>query len=246
MDSDKKYLPYLLELRKRAMQCFIVFFIVLSPLLFFSRELYTSVAQPILKSLPAGAMLICTQVMAPFTIPLKLSFFMSFAIIIPFILFHIWNFVAPALYPNEKQLCRTILLFSTSLFYSGIFFAHFIVLPMALHFLMHIAPQNVNVMTDITYYLDFILTLYFAFGMAFQVPIITFVLCRQGLISIDTLQKHRPFIIVGAFVVGMLLTPPDVISQILLAIPLWALFEIGFWMAKRHLLKSGKSIYKTT
>lgn len=222
-----KNLPHLLELRQRVIRCILGFFIVFIPLLYFSSELYTLTAQPILKALPQGGMLIATQVVTPFTVPIKLALFTTLIMVIPYILYHCWAFVAPGLYPNEKRTVLPILLISTCLFYSGIAFAHFIVCPLALNFFSHIAPRGVTVMTDMTHYLDFVLVVYFAFGAAFQVPIITYLLCRIGITSVQTLKKHRPYIIVGAFIVGMLLTPPDVISQILLAVPLLGLFEGG-------------------
>jgi sec-independent protein translocase protein TatC len=208
-----------------------VYCVALAPLLYFSSELYTFIAQPLLNTLPLGSHLVATQVVTPFTIPLKLALFTSLILIVPFILFHGWAFVAPGLYRHEKKMVQPLLWTSTVLFYLGIGFAHAVVLPMALGFFSHIAPKGVIVMTDITHYLDFILTLYFAFGAAFQVPIITFVLIRTNIVSIEQIKKNRPFVIVGAFIIGMLLTPPDVVSQILLALPLLALFEGGLLLA---------------
>jgi len=153
-------------------------------------------------------------------------------LLIPYVLYHCWAFVKPGLYPTEKRAIFPILFLSTALFYGGMAFAHFIVCPLALTFFSHLAPQGVTIMTDMSDYLNFILVLYFAFGGAFQVPIITFLLIRSGLTSVETLKKQRPYIIVAAFVIGMLLTPPDVISQILLAVPLLGLFEGGLWLAK--------------
>lgn len=231
-EPTAKYLPHLIELRQRLLRCLVVLGIVLIPFLIFSRELYTLIAQPILRTLPLGGMLIATQVVTPFTAPMKLAFFCTLILLIPYILYQIWAFVAPGLYPHEKKLVRPILLISTALFYVGMAFAHGIICPMTLLFFMQVAPQGVTVMTDISYYLDFILVLYLAFGAAFQVPIVTFLLLKAKVVSIDTLKQHRPYIIVGAFVIGMLLTPPDVVSQILLAIPLLALFEGGLLLAK--------------
>lgn len=225
-------LSHFIELRKRLIHCVIAYGMVLIPLLYFSRELYTLVAQPILKTLPQGGLLVATQVITPFTTPIKLSLFVSLIFIIPVLLYHAWAFVAPGLYRHEKRLLLPTLCCSTLLFYAGIAFAHFLALPLALGFFMTIAPEGVTVMTDITHYLDFVFVIYFAFGSAFQVPIITFILIQTGITSIETLEKKRSFIIVGAFVVGMLLTPPDVVSQILLAIPLLLLFEGGLLLAK--------------
>ncbi len=241
MDNLEKYLPHFIELRQRLIRCFFAYALILTPLLIFSSELYTLLAQPILRSLPKGGMLIATEVITPFTAPLKLALFTSLVLAIPYILFQIWRFVAPGLYPNEKRMIYPIVLLSALLFYLGMLFAHFLVLPMALGFFMHVAPQGVTVMTDMTHYMDFVLVLYFAFGASFQVPIVTFILIRTGITSIDDLKKHRPYIIVGAFVIGMLLTPPDVVSQILLAVPLLGLFEGGVLLAKCFPSKSIKT-----
>jgi sec-independent protein translocase protein TatC len=232
VDNVDKYLPHLIELRTRIMRCLLAYVIVVIPLIVFSSELFSLVAQPILSSLPTNGLLIATQVVTPFTAPIKLALFTTTIFLIPFFLYQIWSFVKPGLYPNEKRTILPLLLLSTSLFYIGMAFSHFVVCPLALNFFMQIAPKGVTVMTDITHYLDFILVLYFAFGVSFQVPIITFMLIRIGITSVEALKKQRPYIIVGAFVIGMLLTPPDVVSQCLLAIPLLGLFESGLLMAK--------------
>lgn len=232
LDNTDKYLPHLLELRQRILRCVIAFLIILVPLIIYSSELYSLVAYPILKTLPAGSMLIATQVVTPFTAPIKLAVFTSITLLLPYLLYQAWAFVAPGLYPNEKRTILPVLLMSISLFYLGMAFSHFLVCPLALSFFMQIAPKGVTVMTDMSDYLNFVLVLYFAFGAAFQVPIITYLLVRIGITSIDSLKQHRPYIIVGAFVIGMLLTPPDVVSQILLAIPLLGLFEGGLLLAK--------------
>lgn len=242
MDPFQKFVPHLIELRQRLIRCVLAYAAVLCPLLFYSRELYTLVAQPILNTLPQGSMLVATEVITPFTTPLKLSLFTSLVILIPLLLYHAWAFVAPGLYPHEKRAVRPILFFSTLLFYLGIAFAHFLVLPMALSFFMQIAPKGVTVMTDITHYLDFVFVIYLAFGAAFQVPIITFILIQTGIASIEGLEKHRAHIIVAAFIIGMLLTPPDVISQILLALPLLALFESGLFLAKWRRQSQSKAL----
>jgi sec-independent protein translocase protein TatC len=232
VSTVEKFLPHLLELRQRLVRCALVFVIVLLPLLFFSSEIYTLVATPILSSLPQGSLLIATHVVTPFTVPLKLAFFVTFVILIPYILFQAWAFVAPGLYPQEKRVTLPLLCMSIGLFYVGMLFAHFLVLPMAIQFFAHIAPEGVTVMTDMTHYLDFVLVLYISFGLSFQVPIITFLLIRVGITSVAALKQQRPYIIVAAFIIGMLLTPPDVVSQIMLAIPLLGLFESGLLMAK--------------
>ncbi len=232
MDNLEKFMPHLIELRQRLIRCFIAYGLVLTPLIIFSSELYSLLAQPILQTLPSGGMLIATQVVTPFTVPLKLALFTALVLLIPYILYQIWRFVAPGLYPNEKRMVFPIAFMSATLFYLGMLFAHCFVLPMALSFFMHVAPKGVTVMTDMTHYMDFVLTLYFAFGASFQVPIVTFVLIRTGVTSIEGLKKQRPYIIVAAFVIGMLLTPPDVVSQIMLAVPLLGLFEGGVLLAR--------------
>lgn len=225
------YLPHWLELRKRLIYCFGLFIIIFIALLLWAAPLYTWVAQPLLKTLPSST-LIATQVTTPFLIPFKLAAFCALLVTIPFILYHLWRFITPALYLQEKSIFQVVLWSSVSLFYSGIIFAHFIVLPLALKFFIQVAPHGVVVMTDIRYYFDFILVIYLAFAFAFQVPIVTFLLIYTGVCSLNTLQQNRPYVIIGAFVVGMLLTPPDVVSQILLAVPLLGLFEIGLLLAR--------------
>jgi len=232
METVDKYLPHLLELRQRILRSFLVFIVVLIPLLIFSSELFSLLAQPILKTLPQGGMLIATEVITPFTAPMKLAIFTALIALIPYFLYQGWAFVKPGLYRNEKRTLLPIILLSTALFYTGMVFAHLFVCPLALSFFMAIAPKGVTVMTDMSHYLDFILVMYFAFGGAFQVPIITFLLIHFGITSVEALKKHRPYIIVAAFIIGMLLTPPDVISQILLAVPLLGLFEGGLLLAK--------------
>jgi sec-independent protein translocase protein TatC len=239
VDGVDKFLPHLIELRTRLIRCLLAYLIVVIPLIIFRSELFSLIARPILSSLPSNGLLIATQVVTPFTAPIKLALFSTTIFLIPFFLYQIWSFVKPGLYPNEKRTILPVLLLSTCLFYIGMAFSHFVVCPLALNFFMQIAPKGVTVMTDITHYLDFILVLYFAFGISFQVPIITFMLIRVGITSVESLKKQRPYIIVGAFVIGMLLTPPDVVSQCLLAIPLLGLFESGLLMSKWLIPTSG-------
>jgi sec-independent protein translocase protein TatC len=226
------YLPELIEIRKRALKCLYALIIVALPLLIYSRELYGLISQSLLKSLPPNAMLIATQVASPFTAPIKLSLFVTILLLCPFFLYHLWAFVAPGLYKKERQTILPLLLTSTALFYAGVLFAHFLVCPITLIFFHQIAPPGVTVMTDIGHFLDFLIMMYLAFGIAFQVPIITMVLCKVGLTSPEKLKKHRPYIVLGAFIIGMLLTPPDVISQCMLAIPMLFLFEAGLLLTK--------------
>ena len=232
MEGIHHYLPHLFELRIRFIRCILAFIIVCIPLIFFSNELYSWVAKPLLANLPAGGQLIATHVISPFSAPLKLALFSALLICIPYMLYHLWSFIAPALYPKEKPLIGSVLFSSVMLFYCGMIFAHFAVLPIALKFFANMAPKGVTVMTDITHFLDFALGMYFAFGLAFQVPIVTFLVIRAGITSVESLKKQRPYFIVGAFIIGMLLTPPDVVSQILMALPLLGLFEGGLILAQ--------------
>ena len=177
--------------------------------------------------------MIATEVAAPFLTPFKLTFFVAFLIAMPFILYQVWGFLAPGLYENEKGLILPLMASSVLLFYAGITFAYYVVFPLVFGFFTSAAPDNVTVMTDIGSYLDFVLKLFFAFGVAFEIPVVTIVLIRSGAISADSLAKKRPYIIVACFIVGMLLTPPDVISQVLLAVPMWMLFECGVFFGRR-------------
>lgn len=232
MNGTSQYFVHLVELRRRFFHIIIAYLCLFAPLLYFSNTLYTHVAQPLLQTLPQGGQIIATTVVAPFMVPLKLAFIVSFILLIPYLFYHIWAFISPALFSHEKKTCLPLLLLSVVLFYAGITFAHTIVCPMTLKFFTLMAPQGVTVMTDMAHYLDFIFGLYLAFGVVFQVPLVTFLACQLGWVSVQTLERHRPYLIVGAFIIGMLLTPPDVISQILLAIPLLLLFEGGLWLVK--------------
>jgi len=177
--------------------------------------------------MPEGTNMIAIEVASPFLIPFKLTLFLAFFISIPFVLYQAWAFIAPGLYKHERRLVMPLLASSTVLFYAGAAFAYYVVFPLVFAFFTSTAPEGVSVMTDISRYLDFVLTMFFAFGAAFEVPIVTVLLVWTGMTTRDALRKKRPYIIVGAFVIGMLLTPPDVISQTLLAVPMWILFELG-------------------
>jgi sec-independent protein translocase protein TatC len=202
----------------------LLIFVVLTP---FAQDIYHILAQPLLNALPEGASMIATDVASPFLAPFKLTLVVAFFIAIPYILYHIWGFIAPALYRNEKKLIAPLLFSSSLLFYAGMAFAYFVLFPVAFAFLTSFAPEGVVVSTDISSYLSFVLTIFFAFGIAFEIPIAIILLCWTGVTTPQKLRQKRPYVIVGAFVVGMLLTPPDVISQVLLAIPMWILFEVG-------------------
>ena len=182
--------------------------------------------------LPEGTNMIATEVASPFLTPFKLSLVLSFFVAMPYILHQIWSFIAPGLYINEKRVAAPLLISSVVLFYTGISFAFYIVFPLVFGFFTSVAPEGVTVMTDINRYLDFVLKLFFAFGLAFEIPIATVLLIWTGATTPKSLATKRPYVIVGCFVIGMLLTPPDVISQILLALPMWLLFEIGLLVSK--------------
>lgn len=231
--KDQTLVSHLIELRAcllKALACVLLIFIVLS---FFAGELYSLVAKPLLEHLAPGTGMIATEVASTFIAPIKLAFFLALFISMPYILYQAWSFITPGLYQNERRFALPLLISSIFLFYAGVAFAFFIILPILFGFFTSIAPEGVVVMTDISRYLDFILKIFFAFGLAFEVPILTILLIWSGLTTIETLKSKRPYIIVAAFVIGMLLTPPDVISQLLLAFPVWLLFEFGLWLASK-------------
>lgn len=223
------HMPHIVECRQRIVRCVAFFFALFIPLIFLGKQSFHFIALPLIRQLPEGSQMIATQVFSTFTVPLKLSLFISLLITIPFGLYQIWAFVAPGLYPHEKKRLSPILWAAIGLFYIGAAFAFFVVCPMALHFFINMLPPSVAMMTDIGSYFNFIFSLTLAFGCAFQVPVVVITLIRLNIIQTQTLARARRYIIVGAFTLGMLLTPPDVLSQILLAIPLWVLFELGLW-----------------
>jgi sec-independent protein translocase protein TatC len=225
---------HLIEIRKRLLRCLFVLAALVLGLFPFANTLYTWLAQPLLKHLPTGSHMVATQVASPLLAPLKLLIVIAVLIAIPYLLYQTWAFIAPGLYKKEKRLVTPLLFASSALFYIGVAFAYFLVLPVVMQFFVQTAPTGVVVMTDINSYLDFVLQLFLAFGATFEVPLIVFVLVRTGIVKRETLIKQRPYIIIGAFVVGMLLTPPDVFSQILLAVPLCLLFELGLLLTRRR------------
>jgi sec-independent protein translocase protein TatC len=227
MEKELPFLSHLIELRDRLLRA-VVFILLIFLLLFsFANDIYHQLAAPLLASLPQGSTMIATGVASPFLTPFKLSLVLSVFIAMPYLLYQLWGFIAPGLYKHEKRLAFPILASSVVLFYAGMVFAYFIVFPLMFAFFTATTPEGVEMMTDISQYLDFILKMFFAFGVAFEVPIATILLTITGVTTPDKLVKKRPYIIVGAFVVGMLLTPPDIVSQTLLAIPVWLLFELG-------------------
>jgi sec-independent protein translocase protein TatC len=226
-DREQTFLEHLIELRGRLIKALLAVLLVLVCLLPFSRTLYKLLASPMLAQMPEGSNMIAIDVASPFLAPFKLSLLLSIIIAMPFVLFQLWAFVAPALFRHEKRLARPLLFSSVLLFYLGCAFAYFVVFPLVFGFMNRIAPEGVAVMTDISRYLDFVITLFLAFGITFEVPIATIILVATGLVTTEKLRKARPYVIVGAFAIGMLLTPPDVISQTLLALPMWLLYEAG-------------------
>ncbi|WP_114326130.1 twin-arginine translocase subunit TatC [Candidatus Colwellia aromaticivorans] len=225
---------HLLELRTRLLHAVLGVLLVFCSLAYFAQDIYQYLAQPLLQTMPEGSQMIATDVASPFFAPFKLTIVLSIFLAMPYILYQIWSFVAPGLYRNEKRLIAPLMLGSTLLFYSGIAFAYFIVFPVVFAFFTSVAPEGVVIATDISSYLDFVLKLFFAFGAAFEIPVAIILLCWTGVTSPDDLRKKRPYMAVGAFVIGMLLTPPDIISQSMLAIPMLLLFEIGIIIASLY------------
>lgn len=222
---------HLLELRNRLLRSIMAILVVFCCLVYFAQDLYQFVALPLLETMPEGAQMIATDVASPFFAPFKLTLVLSLFIAMPFVLYQVWSFVAPGLYRNEKRLIAPLMLGSTLLFYCGISFAYFLVFPVVFAFFTSVAPEGVVIATDISSYLDFILKLFFAFGLAFEIPIAIILMCWTGVTTPNNLREKRPYVIVGAFVIGMLLTPPDIISQTMLAVPMLILFEAGIIIA---------------
>lgn len=226
-DKEMTLVQHLLDLKTsltRSILAIIVLFLFLFP---FANDIYTYISEPLTRFMPADTSMIATAVASPFLTPFKLSFVLAIYLAMPFLLYQLWRFIAPALYSHERQLIAPILFFSSFLFYAGGAFAYYVVFPLVFGFLSTTAPDGVTIATDISLYLDFVIKMFFAFGMAFEVPIVTVLLILTGMVSPEKLSHARPYIVVGAFVIGMLLTPPDIISQTLLAVPMWLLFELG-------------------
>lgn len=230
--TNNHIVSHLVELRDRLLRSILAVLVLTVILLPFSNDLYHILSQPLLQHLPDNNTMIATEVASPFFTPFKLTLFIAIMLAIPILLYQIWGFIAPGLYDNEKRLIIPLLFVSTSLFFLGILFAYFAVFPIVFGFFAQAAPEGVAVMTDISSYLDFVLKLFFAFGIAFEVPIATLLVIWSGASTVASLAEKRPYIIVGAFIIGMLLTPPDVISQTLLAVPVWLLFELGLLAAR--------------
>lgn len=226
-EPEVPFMSHLVELRDRLLRAVLVILVVFLALFSFSNELYSLLAEPLLIHLPTGSSMIATEVASPFLTPFKLAMMSAIFISMPFLLYQLWAFIAPGLYKHEKSLAFPLLFSSIILFYLGMVFAYFVVFPLMFKFFTGIALEGVTMMTDITKYLDFVLKMFFAFGLAFEVPIATILVISTGMTTADKLAEKRAYIIVVAFIAGMLLTPPDVVSQMLLAVPMWILFELG-------------------
>ncbi|RTZ59788.1 MAG: twin-arginine translocase subunit TatC [Gammaproteobacteria bacterium] len=231
LEKEQSFISHLLELRTRLMRAVIAVMVVFAVAFPFANKLYALLAKPLLATMPDGATMIATEVASPFLTPLKVTFFFAFVVAIPVVLYQLWAFVAPGLYQNEKRLIMPVVAASVVLFFMGGLFAYFVVFPMIFSFFQATAPEGVAVMTDIQAYLNFVIKLFLAFGFAFEVPIFTMLVIKMGFATRESLAKKRPYIFVGAFVAGMLLTPPDIISQAMLAIPIWLLFELGLFLS---------------
>jgi len=225
---------HLLELRTRLLHAVLGVLVVFCSLVYFTQDIYQYVAQPLLAVMPADTQMIATDVASPFFTPFKLTIVISVFVAMPYILYQLWSFIAPGLYKNEKRLIAPLMFGSTLLFYGGIAFAYYVVFPVVFAFFSSVAPEGVTIATDISSYLDFVLKLFFAFGVAFEIPIAIILMCWTGVTTPDSLRTKRPYIVVGAFVIGMLLTPPDIISQTMLAVPMLLLFEVGIIIASLY------------
>ncbi len=235
--QEQPFISHLMELRDRLIRVVIAVLLIFLGLFPFANEIYVMVANPLMEHLPAGTSMIATEVASPFLTPFKLSLMVAIFISMPYSLFQLWAFIAPGLYKHEKRMVVPLVVSSTVLFYVGMAFAYFVVFPLVFGFLTAAAPEGITVATDIGNYLDFVLTLFFAFGLAFEVPIAIIILVSMGVTTPESLADKRPYIVIVAFVVGMLLTPPDVISQTLLAVPMLLLFELGLFFSRVMVVK---------
>lgn len=230
-ETPESFVSHLLELRNRLLKVVVVVVLIFIALFPFAQQLYTTLAAPLLDVLPAGGQMIATEVTTPFFVPIKVAMMSAFMVALPFVLYQLWAFVAPGLYLQEKRLIGPLVIASTLLFLCGMAFAYFLVFPVVFGFITAVAPAGVAVMTDINKYLDFVITLFIAFGLTFEVPVAVILLVKTGFVSVAKLREIRPYVIVGAFVIGAIFTPPDVLSQVMLAVPLWILYEIGIIVA---------------
>ena len=230
--TQETFISHLVELRSRLMKAIIAVVVVLLCLFPFAKQIYAFLAAPLLKALPHGSTMIATDVTGTFLVPLKVTLMASFLIALPYVLYQMWAFVAPGLYRHEQRLALPVIVSSVFFFALGMAFAYFAVFPIAFGFFANYAPTGVQMMTDIDKYLSFVLTMFIAFGITFEVPVVVIVLVRLGIVKLETLRSIRGYVIVGAFVIGAIFTPPDVVSQVMLAVPLWLLYELGLLVAR--------------
>lgn len=229
--AQESFISHLIELRDRLLRVVIAFVVVFLGLFHWAQDLYALLAEPMLAVLPKGGQMIATEVITPFMVPIKVAMMTAFLITLPHTLYQIWAFIAPGLYQHEKKLGVPLIIASVVLFLCGMSFAYFLVFPVVFGFVVGVAPVGVAVMTDIGKYLDFVLMMFLAFGITFEVPIVVILLVKMGMVSVAKLREIRPYVIVGAFVIGAIFTPPDIISQFMLAVPLWLLYEAGILVA---------------
>jgi sec-independent protein translocase protein TatC len=230
--AEGTLISHLLELRERLLRSTVAVLIVFLPLAFYSNQLFTLVAQPLIDRLPEGTSIIATSVAAPFMAPLKLSLIAAVFVAMPYLLYQAWAFVAPGLYRHERRFALPLFVSSVVLFYVGVAFAYFIVFPLMFAFLTSTTPVGVRMMTDMSSYLDFVLLLFFAFGLAFEMPVAVVLLAATGLVKVDVLKKQRGYVVIGIFVIAAILTPPDAVSQCFMAVPMYALYEVGIVLAQ--------------
>ena len=229
---QETFISHLVELRDRLLRAIIAVVVVLLALFPWAKDIYAILAKPLLAVLPAGATMIATDVTGTFLVPLKVTAMAAFVVALPYVLWQAWAFVAPGLYHHEKRLALPVIVSSVIFFLIGMAFAYFLVFPIAFGFFAGYAPAGVQMMTDIDKYLSFVMTMFIAFGLTFEVPVVVIVLVRLSIVSIDKLNAARPYVVVGAFVLGAIFTPPDVVSQLMLAVPLWVLYELGIVLAR--------------
>jgi sec-independent protein translocase protein TatC len=229
--GQETFISHLIELRQRLVRALLAVAVVVLALMPWSRDIYAVMAQPLLAALPKGGQMIATDVIGPFLVPLKVTLLAGLIVALPYVLYQVWAFVAPGLYAHEKKLVLPLVVVSFLLFLVGVAFAYFLVFPVVFKFMAAVAPEGVAWMTDIDKYFSFVLTTFLAFGITFEVPVVVVVLARAGLVSVDTLKKARPYVIVGAFVIAAIFTPPDILSQFMLAVPLCILYELGIFLA---------------
>jgi len=231
-EQQDTFISHLIELRTRLIRAFAAILVIFVCLFPWAKDLYALMAQPLLAALPKGGQMIATDVVGVFIVPMKVTLLAAFLIALPYVLYQVWAFVAPGLYAHEKKLVLPLIAASVGLFFTGMAFAYLLVFPTVFKFMSAVAPEGVAWMTDIDKYLSFVLSTFVAFGVTFEVPVVVIVLVRIGLVSIAKLKEARPYVIVGAFVVGAVFTPPDVLSQVMLAVPLWLLYELGIILAR--------------